>query len=71
MNEDYTMHTGWLQDKGKWYYMDDSGQMVSGWKEIKGTWYYFNENGIMAANTFIGDYYVDGNGAWIPNWQSR
>lgn len=71
MNEDYTMHTGWLQDKGKWYYMDKSGEMLSGWQQIKDVWYYFNENGVMAANTFIDDYYVDSNGAWIPNWQSR
>lgn len=71
MNEDYTMHTGWLEEKGKWYYMDSSGKMLSGWQQIKDTWYYFNENGVMAANTFIGDYYVDSNGAWIPNWESR
>lgn len=71
MKEDYTMHTGWLQEKGKWYYMESSGEMVSGWNEIKGAWYYFNENGVMAANTFIGDDYVDGNGVWVPDWQTR
>jgi len=71
MNDDYTMHTGWKEEKGKWYYLDASGEMITGWKQIKDTWYYFNNNGVMAANTFIDDYYVDSNGAWIPDWQSR
>lgn len=70
LDNDYSMHTGWLQEKGKWYYLDTDGDMVTGWKQIKDYWYYFSENGIMAANTFIGDYYVNSDGVWIPDWQS-
>lgn len=71
MNDDYTMYTGWKEEKGKWYYLDTSGDMVTGWKQIKDVWYYFNDNGVMAANTFIDDYYVDSSGAWVPDWQSH
>jgi len=67
MNEDYSMRTGWLEEKEKWYYLDTTGEMVNGWKQIEGKWYYFYPSGVMAANTFIGEYYVNSDGVWIPN----
>jgi glucan-binding YG repeat protein len=39
--------TGWLQDSGKWYYLDNSGLMKKGWIEDKGTWYYLMDSGAL------------------------
>ena len=63
------MQTGWLL-LDKWYYLEASGAMVAGrWKWVNGKCYYFDNNGRMAADTWIGDYYVDASGAWIPEKQ--
>lgn len=63
------MQTGWLL-LDKWYYLETSGAMVAGrWKWVNGKCYYFDNNGRMAADTWIGDYYVDASGAWIPEKQ--
>ena len=59
------MQTGWLSLGGKWYYLNASGAMVTGWQEIGGKSYYLHESGEMAADTWIGDKYVDGSGAWV------
>ena len=64
------MQTGWLLLGNTWYYLESSGAMVAGrWQWINGKCYYFDNNGYMAANTWIGDSYVDASGAWIPNKQ--
>ena len=63
------MQTGWLL-LDKWYYLEANGAMVVGrWKWVNGKCYYFDNNGRMAADTWIGDYYVDASGAWIPEKQ--
>src|SRR5699024_5759773 len=46
----------------------------TGWKQIDSDWYYFDKNGVMAADTWIGDYYVDESGKWLesyrkPHWE--
>ena len=41
--------------------------MLTGWQEIEGEWYYLNEDGAMASNTWIGDYYLTGNGTMAKN----
>ena len=64
------MQTGWLSLNSKWYYFESSGAMVTDrWRWINGKCYYFDNNGYMAANTWIGDYYVDSNGAWVKGKQ--
>ena len=64
------MQTGWLSLGNTWYYLESSGAMIAGrWQWINGKCYYFDENGYMAANTWIGDSYVDANGAWVPGKQ--
>ena len=42
------MVTGWLKNKGNYYYFDSNGYMVTGWKSIKSDngvyhWFYFDE----------------------------
>ena len=60
------MRTGWLKDGNNWYYLGtaNDGAMKTGWQKVNGIWYYMYEDGKMAANTWIGSYYVDGSGAW-------
>ena len=60
------MVTGWLKLSGTWYYLTGSGAMATGWIQLGSTWYYLNESGTMQADTWIGNNYVDGSGAWIP-----
>ena len=60
------MVTGWVKLSGTWYYLTGSGAMATGWIQLGSTWYYLNESGTMLADTWIGNNYVDGSGAWIP-----
>lgn len=62
MDSDGKMVTGWKDIGGSRYYLSGSGAMVTGWQEIEGEYYYFSGSGAMAADTWIGDYYVDENG---------
>ena len=59
--------TGWQKVNGEWYYMDkESAKMLTGWQEIDGKWYYLYEDGHMARNTYIGEYWVNDSGEWVP-----
>ena len=60
------MVTGWIKLSGTWYYLTGSGAMATGWIQVGGTWYYMNTSGAMVTDTWIGNNYVDGSGAWIP-----
>ena len=41
--------TGWLQDKGSWYYLDPDGYMAANvWRKVNGWWYYLTGSGAMA-----------------------
>ena len=62
---DGKMATGWLNQNGSWYYLTSSGKMATGWLKLGNTWYYLNANGKMATNTWIGNSYVNGSGAWV------
>ena len=64
------MRSGWFLSNGKWYYLGaaNDGSMKTGWQLINGSWYYLNPgNGDMAANQWIGNYYVGGSGAMLTN----
>ena len=66
-DKDGWMVTGWLKLSDTWYYMNSSGARVSdSWQWVGQQCYYFDKDGRMAANTWIEDYYVNANGAWIP-----
>lgn len=67
LKADGSMATGWVFVGGQWYYMDDiNGDMRVGWKWDKGICYYLDPaaGGAMATSRWIGNYYVDGTGAW-------
>ena len=67
----------WIEEAdGTKKYCDENGFMTTGWKQIDSDWYYFDKNGVMAADTWIGDYYVDESGKWLesyrkPHWEFR
>ena len=64
--------TGWLKDKGVWYYLTPgTGKMVTGWKKIGSTWYYFDASGAMKTGWIKVSgkwYYCDSNGAMKTGW---
>ena len=50
-------------ENGKTYYCDYDGTMVEGWHNVNGNYYYFYPgSGQMAANAYIGEYYVNNDG---------
>ncbi|KAB1636619.1 N-acetylmuramoyl-L-alanine amidase family protein [Adlercreutzia muris] len=63
---DGAMKTGWQKISGAWYYLGGSsdGAMKTGWQKIGNSWYYLYSSGAMAANTWVGNYHVNGSGAW-------
>ena len=60
------MKTGWLQDNGKWFYLNSSGAMHKGWLKHYGVWYYLGQDGVMYTGTHVIDnttYNFDTTGA--------
>ena len=67
LKSDGAMATTWVKIGNTWYYMNpSSGAMQTGWLKLGSTWYYLKSDGTMAADTWIGDYYVNADGAWVP-----
>ncbi|WP_394884873.1 N-acetylmuramoyl-L-alanine amidase family protein [Clostridium butyricum] len=62
--------TGWLNDKGTWYYLDAAGTMKTGWVQA-GAWYYLNASGAMQTG-WVNDngtwYYCNASGAMQTGW---
>ena len=69
------MMTGWIEDNGRKYYLNQPegsvmGQMAEGWNLLEGKWYYFNTaldgtRGALLKDTVTPDgYRVDGDGTW-------
>lgn len=56
---------GWETIAGTDYLFDGSGWMLTGWQSVNGTWYYMNSSGGKVTNQWVGNYYVDGSGAWV------
>src|SRR5574344_1537208 len=71
----YTEHmdrSGWVQQNGYYYYLDEKGEPVSGWLEDDGGLYYFGLNSAMVTGwQDIGGsrYYFGGNGVMRTGWQ--
>ena len=61
------LRSEWLEKNGSWYYLDENGYAATGWTKIRGNWFYFNENCAMAADTWVGNYYLNEFGAWDPS----
>ena len=66
------MRTGWLFDRGSWYYLGDSGDMHTGWIKIDGLWYYLKPSGAMHIGWLqLGSawYYLSPSGAMVTGAQ--
>ena len=42
----------WIQDKGKYYYLDNDGYVTTGWQQIEGQWYHMDSTGAMETGWF-------------------
>ena len=66
------MRTGWVADRGSWYYLTDSGAMAIGWVNDGGTWYFLNASGKMVTG-WLKDrgswYYLSPSGAMLTGTQ--
>ena len=63
------MATGWLFDRGSWYYLGASGDMHTGWLQLGGLWYYLSPSGAMVTGTQVIDgrtYSFDTSGVLRP-----
>lgn len=63
--------TGWLLDKGKWYFLDTNGVMQTGWVKDDGKWYYLNSDGAMATGWKKVNgkwYFLDSDGVMQTGW---
>ena len=67
LNDNGSMKTGWLKDGETWYYLNTNGSMKTGWIQLGADWFYLNDSGAMATDTYIGIWYVDENGYYIPS----
>lgn len=56
----------WRQDSTGWWYTEGNS-WATGWKMIDGNWYYFYSDGYMAHDCWIGNYYLNSQGAWTLN----
>lgn len=70
----YTAHldrSGWVQQNGYYYYLDEKGNPVSGWIELNGSMYYFGQGSAMVTGwqTIDGNhYYFGGDGVMHTGW---
>ena len=71
----YTAHmdrSGWVQQNGYYYYLDEKGEPISGWMEDNGSAYYFGQSNAMVTGwqTIGGSrYYFGSNGVMRTGWQ--
>lgn len=62
------MEIGWQFIDSQWYFLNkSSGAMETGWQFIDNQWYYlYPSSGIMAINTVVDGWQIDGNGVANP-----
>lgn len=63
-------NASWKNDSQGWWYTSGSSYLT-GWQSIDGNWYYFYGNGYMAHDCWIGNYYLNSNGAWTLDVPSQ
>ncbi len=81
LNRSGAMRSGWQKLGGTWYLLNAThdgtfGAMLEGWQRVDAkagkptsanSWYYLEPgSGAMAAGRWVGGYYVDASGLWIP-----
>ncbi|MEH7332814.1 N-acetylmuramoyl-L-alanine amidase [Neobacillus drentensis] len=69
--KDGIKQTGWLNQNGKWYFLDATGLMNTGWTRVKGLWYFLNTDGVMQTGWVkVQDkwYFLNANGVMQTGW---
>ncbi len=62
----------WSKDSKGWWYGYKGWYAKKQWQKIDGKWYYFDKEGYMAADEYIGGWYLTKSGAWSgPKYQWR
>lgn len=76
LDDNNSIHRGWLELSDGVYYLDSNGVMVTGWQKISGKWYVFDGSGRQRRNTAISSanglwtYYLGSDGVMQTNcWQ--
>ncbi|MBR2134235.1 MAG: carbohydrate-binding domain-containing protein [Eubacterium sp.] len=63
--------TGWINDEGYWFYLDEEGVMQTGWINDGGYWFYLNSHGVMMTG-WVKDngywYYLNSHGVMMTGW---
>ena len=60
----------WVQEQGKWYYLDANGVMATGWILVNNQWYFMDETGKMLTGTINSNgktYYLAADGHMLAN----
>lgn len=63
--------SGWTQNDGAWYYLNNSGSLAKGWIQDNEHWYYLSEDGALVTGWFQYNdvwYYLKDNGAMATGW---
>ena len=66
------MRTGWLFERGSWYYLGVSGNMHTGWITYGSSWYYLNSTGAIRTGWFNQRgtwYYLGSDGVMLTGVQ--
>lgn len=64
--------SGWVEEKGSWYYLSNSGSRITGWLQEGQKWYYLRSSGKMATGWESVDgvwYYFWPGGSMATGWQ--
>ena len=64
--------TGWSQNNGNWYYLDDEGMIKTGWIKSEGKWYYLDSSSGKMVTGWVEDkgdwYYFNKSGEMKIGW---
>ena len=63
--------SGWNQNNGAWYYLNNSGSLAKGWIQDNEHWYYLSDDGALVTGWFKYNdawYYLKDNGAMATGW---
>ena len=66
------LESQWKKWRGRWFYLQDSGEMATKWKFINDSWYFFNIYGQMETGWASSDgqwYYLSKDGDMQKGWK--
>lgn len=64
INDEGHLAKGWVDWKGKKYYLGDDYLMLTSWNKIDGKWYFLKPDGSRANNEYCDGYWLNSDGTW-------